>query len=123
MLHGLERSGAIMNGAKTRSCPFSFTVAAADTPQWVSLSGADPLNLVGILTPGPKLPGLASNRLLYRDGIPTAVLIGNDIQFLETLDDAKEWIAQKKLLRGPVQSPPLSPVAAFGTKAADRMIG
>ncbi len=93
------------------------------TDQWVSVSGADPLNLVGILTPGPKLPGLASNRLLYRDGIPTAVLIGNDIQFLETLDDAKEWIAQKKLLRGPVQSPPLSPVAAFGTKAADRMIG
>jgi hypothetical protein len=33
-------SGAIMNGAKTRSCPFSFTVGAADTPQWVSLSGA-----------------------------------------------------------------------------------
>ncbi len=33
-------SGAIMNGAKTRSCPFSFTVSAADTPQWVSLSGA-----------------------------------------------------------------------------------
>jgi len=32
--------GAIMNGAKTRSCPFSFTVSAADTPQWVSLSGA-----------------------------------------------------------------------------------
>ena len=24
--------------------------------QWVSVSGADPLNLVGILTPGPKLP-------------------------------------------------------------------
>ena len=33
-------SGAIMNGAKTRSYPFSFTVGAADTPQWVSLSGA-----------------------------------------------------------------------------------
>jgi hypothetical protein len=33
-------SGAIMNGAKTRSCPFSFSVSAADTPQWVSLSGA-----------------------------------------------------------------------------------
>ena len=26
--------------------------------QWVSVSGADPLNLVGILTPGPKLPAL-----------------------------------------------------------------
>jgi Protein of unknown function (DUF2793) len=33
-------SGAVMNAAKTRSCPFSFTVAAADTPQWISLSGS-----------------------------------------------------------------------------------
>ena len=51
--------------------------------QWVSVSGADPLNLVGILTPGPKLPALAGNRLLYRDGIPTAVLAADNIQFLE----------------------------------------
>ena len=29
-----------MNAAKTRSCPFAFTIAAADTPQWISLSGA-----------------------------------------------------------------------------------
>jgi hypothetical protein len=33
-------SGSIMNAAKTRCCPFSFTLAAADTPQWISLSGA-----------------------------------------------------------------------------------
>ncbi len=32
-------SGAIMNSAKTRSYPVSFTIAAANTPQWVSLSG------------------------------------------------------------------------------------
>ena len=36
----------------------------------VSVSGADPLNLAGILTPGPKLAALAGNRVLYRDGIP-----------------------------------------------------
>jgi ATP-dependent helicase Lhr and Lhr-like helicase len=76
---------------------------------WVSLSGADPLNLVGILTPGPKLPALAGNRLLYRDGIPTAVLAADDIQFLETLDTAREWAAQKVLLRGPVHAPSISP--------------
>jgi hypothetical protein len=33
-------SGAIMNAAKTRACPFSLTVNAADTPQWIALSGA-----------------------------------------------------------------------------------
>jgi ATP-dependent Lhr-like helicase len=58
--------------------------------------------LVGILTPGPKLPALAGNRLLYRDGIPTAVLAADNIQFLESLDAASEWTAQKALLRGPL---------------------
>jgi len=98
--------------------------------RWVSVSGADPLNLVGILTPGPRLPALAGNRLLYRGGIPTAVLIADDIQFLEPLDDAKEWIAQKELLRGPVQAPPLSPATrstgvtdAAGHRAGRRKIG
>jgi hypothetical protein len=34
-------SGSVMNAGKTRACPFSFTVTAADTPQWISLSGAN----------------------------------------------------------------------------------
>jgi ATP-dependent helicase Lhr and Lhr-like helicase len=65
----------------------------------VSLSGADPLNFVGILTPGPKLPALTGNRLLYRDGLPIALLAGGEVQFLETLDPASEWEAHKALLR------------------------
>jgi ATP-dependent helicase Lhr and Lhr-like helicase len=77
--------------------------------QWISVSGADPLNLVGILTPGPKLPALAANRLLYRDGIPTATLAADNVQFLETLDDASKWTARKALLRGPLYAPPISP--------------
>ena len=39
--------------------------------QLVGLSAADPLNLTGILTPGERIPGLTSNRVLYRDGVPT----------------------------------------------------
>ena len=49
----------------------------------MSVSGADPLNLAGILTPGPKLASLAGNRVLYRDGIPLAFLEGNSTRFLE----------------------------------------
>jgi ATP-dependent Lhr-like helicase len=67
--------------------------------QWVSLSGADPLNLVGILTPGPRLAALTGNRLVYRDGVPIAVLSGGKVQFLETLDAAAQWEAQNRLLR------------------------
>jgi len=65
----------------------------------VSLSGADPLNLVGILTPGPKLAGLMANRVLYRDGLPLALYSGGEVQFLETLDAAGQWQARKALLR------------------------
>jgi ATP-dependent Lhr-like helicase len=73
---------------------------------WISVSGADPLNLVGILTPGPKLSSLTGNRLLYRDGIPIAILQGGDIEFLESLEHNEEWQAKKALLRGATPSPP-----------------
>jgi ATP-dependent Lhr-like helicase len=69
---------------------------------WISLSGADPLNLVGILTPGPRLAALTGNRLLYRDGLPVALLAGGEVQFLETLDASAQWQARKALLRGVV---------------------
>ena len=68
--------------------------------EWIAVSGADPLNLVGILTPGPRLAALTGNRLLYRDGVPIAVLSGGEVRFLETLDAATEWEARKALLRG-----------------------
>ncbi len=67
---------------------------------WVSLSGADPLNLAGILTPGPKLAALAGNRLLYRDGLPVAALAGAEVRFYEMLTPAEEWQARKMLLSG-----------------------
>jgi ATP-dependent helicase Lhr and Lhr-like helicase len=73
----------------------------AETGALASVSGADPLNLAGILTPGPKLAALTGNRLLYRDGVPIALLAGGAVEFLETLDPASEWAAQKALLRGP----------------------
>jgi ATP-dependent Lhr-like helicase len=69
---------------------------------WVSLSGADPLNLAGILTPGPRLGALTPNRVLYRDGLPVALFAGGEVQFLESLDTATQWEARKALLRGAV---------------------
>jgi ATP-dependent helicase Lhr and Lhr-like helicase len=72
----------------------------------VSLSAADPLNLVGILTPGPKLPALAGNRLLYRDGLPIALFSGGEVEFLQTLEPAEQWAMHKALLRGPEVAPP-----------------
>jgi ATP-dependent Lhr-like helicase len=64
----------------------------------VSLSGADPLNLAGILTPGPKLPALTGNRALYRDGIPIALLESDEVRFFEALDPGSEGLARMALL-------------------------
>jgi ATP-dependent helicase Lhr and Lhr-like helicase len=36
----------------------------------VHLSAADPLNLTGILLPGPRIPGIAANTVTYIDGAP-----------------------------------------------------
>jgi ATP-dependent Lhr-like helicase len=69
------------------------------TNEWIAVSGVDPLNLVGILTPGPKLAALTGNRLLYRDGVPAATLSAGEVQFFEELDAATAWFARKALLR------------------------
>src|SRR5436190_1228388 len=42
----------------------------------IAVSGADPLNLVGILTPGEAVAAITSNRVLYRDGVPIVVKEG-----------------------------------------------
>ena len=36
----------------------------------VRLSASDPLNLVGALTPGQRVPAVPGNAVLYRDGVP-----------------------------------------------------
>ncbi|HUK59893.1 MAG TPA: DEAD/DEAH box helicase [Stellaceae bacterium] len=66
----------------------------------LSVSGADPLNLIGILTPGARLPALTGNRVLYRDGVPVALLAGGAVQFIETPEPALEWQYRKELRRG-----------------------
>ncbi len=40
------------------------------TGEAVTLSGADPLNLVGIVVPGIRVPAVATNKVSYRDGVP-----------------------------------------------------
>ena len=67
--------------------------------EWVSLSGADPLNLIGILTPGQRLSALTANRVVYRDGLPVAALTGGKAQFLTELEAADQWEAEKRLVR------------------------
>ncbi len=69
------------------------------TQQQVSISAADPLNLIGILTPGARLASLAGNRLLLRDGVPVASYAAGEVQYLEDLPAEYHWEAKTALLR------------------------
>ncbi|WP_273824169.1 DEAD/DEAH box helicase [Pseudomonas asplenii] len=62
----------------------------------VAVCGADPLNLAGTLLPGSKVPALAGNRLVYRDGIPAAAEIaGKQLFWLELEQPAANEVKQK----------------------------
>ncbi|HYJ41248.1 MAG TPA: helicase-related protein, partial [Steroidobacteraceae bacterium] len=69
----------------------------------VSLSAADPLNLTGIITPGARVPALANNRVLYRDGVPVAVHSGGQSEFIVPMEPEKEWEARQVLVRKRLQ--------------------
>ena len=65
----------------------------------ISVSAADPLNLIGIITPGGRITAFTSNRILYRNGEPVAVLEGGETRFLVELSRAMEWKAKSALMR------------------------
>jgi ATP-dependent Lhr-like helicase len=49
----------------------------------IAISGADPLNLAGILTSGPRIPAITAHRILLRDGVPVAALKAGQMIALE----------------------------------------
>jgi ATP-dependent helicase Lhr and Lhr-like helicase len=55
----------------------------------VCLCGVDPLNLSGTLLPGEKVPALAGNRVLFRDGVPIATVIAGKPDYLVDLEPAE----------------------------------
>jgi ATP-dependent helicase Lhr and Lhr-like helicase len=65
----------------------------------ISVSAADPLNLAGIITPGVRITAHTSNRILYRNGEPIAVMEGGETRFLVELSRTMEWKAKSALLR------------------------
>ncbi|MDQ2822273.1 MAG: DEAD/DEAH box helicase [Pseudomonadota bacterium] len=48
----------------------------------VCIAGIDPLNLCGTLLPGAKVPAVAGNRILFRDGAPVATIVAGKIDYL-----------------------------------------
>jgi len=63
------------------------------------VNAADPLNLVGIVLSGVRIPALASNQLAYVDGEAVAVRCGTDFRLLKALDSATAIKVRTALLK------------------------
>jgi ATP-dependent Lhr-like helicase len=55
---------------------------ASPNGELIALSAADPLNLQGVLTPGPRIAALTANRVLFSNGLPVAALEAGEIRKL-----------------------------------------
>ncbi|HUS10044.1 MAG TPA: DEAD/DEAH box helicase [Pyrinomonadaceae bacterium] len=74
-------------------------LTGAETESLISVSAADPLNLIGIITPGGRITAHTSNRILYRNGEPVTVLESGETRFLVELNRTMEWKAKAALMR------------------------
>ncbi|HEV7802034.1 MAG TPA: helicase-related protein, partial [Burkholderiales bacterium] len=59
----------------------------AKSGELVAVNGADPLNLVGILTPDARVSSIAQNRILLRDGVALAAWEGGKVRRLGSSQD------------------------------------
>ena len=65
----------------------------------VAISAADPLNLVGIITPGRRIPGITNNRILYRDGEPILIMEGGEIREASPVAAEEQWTLRQELVK------------------------
>ncbi len=71
-----------------------------DIVTMVTISAADPLNLLGVVLPGDKVPAVPGNRILFKNGKPIALQMGSEVEFLEDVAQSDEWEWRNRLLRG-----------------------
>jgi ATP-dependent helicase Lhr and Lhr-like helicase len=77
----------------------------------ITISAADPLNLVGILSPGPRIAAITAHRILLRDGVPVAALKAGQLISLEA-EAADPAHQLERTLRVGSLSPALRPYYA-----------
>jgi ATP-dependent Lhr-like helicase len=101
------RTGSIDFGIRSASAaaedsatePSSAVGLPSSEESLISVSAADPLNLIGIITPGGRITAFTANRILYRNGEPVAVLEGGEARFLAEMSRSMEWKAKSALMR------------------------
>ncbi len=106
---GVIRGGRFVNGlageqfALPEAIPLLREVRRhANDGAFVCVAATDPLNLVGTLLVGARVPAVTGNRVVYRDGVVVATLAGGAFWFepsVETLpaerERARGWLARR----------------------------
>ncbi|WP_229758246.1 DEAD/DEAH box helicase [Paraburkholderia caffeinilytica] len=90
---GVIRGGRFVNGlaGEQFALPEAIPVLReirrhANDGAFVCVAGTDPLNLAGTLLVGERVPAVAGNRVLYRDGIVIATLVAGGFWFAPSLE-------------------------------------
>jgi ATP-dependent Lhr-like helicase len=103
---GQVRGGRFINGlageqfALPEAIPLLREVRRhANDGAFVCIAGTDPLNLVGTLLPGDKVPAVAGNRVLYRDGVAVAALVAGEFIYLTNVDSETRQQMRTRLAR------------------------
>jgi ATP-dependent helicase Lhr and Lhr-like helicase len=98
---GLVRGGRFVNGLSGEQFALPEALALLRevrkrTPdgQYVGVCAADPLNIVGTILPGEKVPALVGNRIAFRDGVCVATLISGKFEFAADLAPADREAAR-----------------------------
>ena len=74
----------------------------------IVVSAADPLNLIGTVLPGTRVPSLTGNRIVYRDGAPVATLVSGEMRWAELLEPESAAMVEDLLLQRRAGSPLLA---------------
>ena len=64
---------------------------------YLRISANDPLNLVGILTPGARVPAVMGNRVIFRDGIPVAAVESGETRILAQFEPSEASVIERLL--------------------------
>jgi ATP-dependent Lhr-like helicase len=96
---------------------------AERTGELIGISAADPLNLTGILTPGERIPALAGNRILYKDGVPMLALVSGQVKPLATLDAEQTTALTRALVHREISPALRVRLGMSGTPAATLALG
>jgi len=108
-LQGTLRGGRFVAGINGEQFAYGDTIdelrkAArqhrdGNVQEYVVLAAADPLNLLNLMSPNSRLPRLANNRVLFNNGVPLAVLQGEQVSFLTDVPLEQQWKLQQLLLQ------------------------